>query len=260
MELIDTHCHLNLDDYDADRAEVIDRALEAGIVHMVTIGIDTATSLTAIKMAEEYNCISATVGHHPHEAAALTDNDLENLKKLAQNAHVVGFGEIGLDFFRDRSPRPIQTKRFDDLIMIGLELKLPLVIHDRDAHQETMDHLKAADAGKNGGIIHCYSGDYNLAKKFVDMGFYISIPGTVTFPKAEMVRDVVKKLPLDALLVETDAPFLAPVPRRGRRNEPALVRHTAEEIARVKGVSLEDAARETTANARRVFNLAGGVA
>ena len=255
MDLIDTHCHLDLDDFDPDRSEVIARAREAGVSHMVTIGISPASSRRAVELAEAHSFISATIGHHPHEADQLTDTDLDRLRDLARSPEVVGFGEIGLDFFRDLSPRDIQRKRFDDLIHLGLELGLPLIIHDRDAHQEVYDHLAAA--GANRGIIHCFSGDYQLAVKFLDMGFHISIPGTVTFPKDEDLRDTVRRLPLDALLIETDAPFLAPVPKRGRRNEPALIRHTAAEVARLKGIEPEEAASATSANARALFGLPG---
>ncbi len=255
MELIDSHCHLDQDDYNDDLSQVIDRAREAGVVHIVTIGIDPASSARAISLAETYDFISATVGYHPHDVAALTSADLDRLRDLAASPQVVGFGEIGLDFFRNLSPRDLQLKRFDDLIQLGLDLELPLVIHDRDAHQEVLEFLTSARAGRNGGIIHCYSGGYDLARKFIDLGFHISIPGTITFPKADVLRDVVARLPLDTLLIETDAPWLAPVPKRGRRNEPALVRHTANEVAKVKGVSVEEVGRVTSANTRQLFHL-----
>ena len=255
MQLIDTHCHLDLPEFDADRDEVIARAREAGLVNMVTIGIDPTTSANAVALAMKHPDIYATVGHHPHDASALTNKGLDRLKRLAQEPKVVGFGEIGLDFFRDRSPRKVQRDCFDDLIRLGVELSLPLVIHDRDAHIEVLEHLQAVGAALTGGIIHCYSGDYDLARKFLDLGFYISIPGTVTFPKADTVRDVAARVPLDRLLVETDAPFLAPVPKRGRRNEPALVKYTALEVARVRNMAPDDLARATTANARAVFKL-----
>ena len=255
MELIDTHCHLDLENYDPDREEVIERARNAGLVHLITIGIDPDSSAKAIALAEKHEFISATVGHHPHDASTLRDEDLERLREMGRHPQVVGFGEIGLDYFRNISPQEVQRQRFDDLIQIGMELKLPLVIHDRDAHQDILDHLVSAGASRNGGIIHCFSGDYGLARRFLDMGFYISIPGTVTFPKATELREVVARLPMDAILLETDAPFLTPVPKRGRRNEPALVRHTAEEVAKIKGLSLEETARATTANARTAFGI-----
>jgi TatD DNase family protein len=255
LQLIDTHCHLDLPEFDKDRESVIDRAREAGLISMITIGIDPTTSANAVALAMKHPDIFATVGHHPHDASALDAKGMDRLKRLAGEPKVVGFGEIGLDFFRDRSPRQVQRARFDDLIHLGAELGLPLVIHDRDAHVEVLEHLQAAKSSMTGGVIHCYSGDYDLARQFLDMGFYISIPGTVTFPKAETVRDVAAKMPLDRLLIETDAPFLAPVPKRGRRNEPALVKHTAMEVARVRGMAPEDLALATTANARALFKL-----
>lgn len=255
LKLIDTHAHLDLSEFDRDREEVIQRAREAGLVHIVTIGIDVKTSERAIKLAGEYDFISAAIGFHPHDAKHLTQAALDRLRDLGRAEEVVGFGEIGLDFYRDHSPRLDQREGFEELIRLGLELKLPIIIHDRDAHEEVYKRLAAARAGQNGGVIHCFSGDYNLARRFIDLGFHISIPGTVTFPKADTLRKVVDKLPLDALLIETDAPFLAPLPHRGKRNEPAYVKLTAAEVARVKKLSLEEIASITTANAQRLFGL-----
>jgi len=251
--LTDSHCHLDLPEFDRDREEVIARAAENGVGLMITIGIDAVTSARAVALAEKYDSIWATVGWHPHEAEALTQDGLDRLKKLADHPRVVGFGEIGLDFYRNLSPARVQEDRLDDLIQLGLELGLPLIIHDRDAHEKVFDHLKSAGAERNGGVIHCFSGDYALARRFLDLGFYISIPGAVTFRKADVLRTVAAKTPLDRLLVETDAPFLAPVPYRGRRNEPALVRYTAAEVARLRKISLEETAEATSANARRLF-------
>ncbi|MFH1135212.1 MAG: TatD family hydrolase [Pseudomonadota bacterium] len=255
MELIDTHCHLDLEDFDPDREDVIGRAREAGVVQMMTIGIDPATSARAVELARRHDFIFAAVGHHPHDAEKLDQAGLDRLRDLARDPKVRAFGEIGLDFFRNISPRQVQEDRFADLIELGLELGLPLIIHDRDAHEEVYRRLQAAGAGKNGGIIHCFSGDWSLARRFLDLGFMISVPGTITFPKAEALRDVVRKIPLEGLLLETDAPFLAPVPRRGRRNEPALVRYTALEAARIRNMPVEELAAATTANARRIFRL-----
>ena len=258
MELIDSHCHLDLPEFDGDRTEVIERAREAGVVHMITIGIDPASSAAAVDLAAGYDFISATVGHHPHDASRLAPQDLDRLKELAQSPQVVGFGEIGLDFFRNISPPKVQRRCFDQLLDLGLELGLPIIIHDRDAHQEVLEHLKAADAGKNGGVIHCYSGDWPLAKKFLDLGFHLSFPGTITFPKADDMRLAAREAPLDRILIETDAPFLAPQPKRGRRNEPALVKHTLLKLAELRGLDPEETARTTTDNARSLFGLGGG--
>lgn len=255
MELIDSHAHLDLKDFRRDREEVLLRAVEAELVHIVTIGITVESSRKAIALAAEHDFISATIGFHPHEADSLTLDALEALRDLGRSHPVVGFGEIGLDFYRDLSPRHVQEKAFDDLIRLGLDLGLPLVIHDREAHDQVYAHLAEVRSRLHGGVIHCFSGDFNLARRFLDLGFFISIPGTVTYPKAETLRRVVEQVPLDGLLVETDAPFLTPMPHRGKRNEPAFVRFTAEAVAKVKGLSLEEVAAATTANARRLFGL-----
>lgn len=256
MELIDSHAHLDMKDFRRDREEVLLRSVEAGLVHIVTIGITVESSIKAIALAQEHDFVSATIGFHPHEAASLTPEALEKLRDLGRTHPVVGFGEIGLDFYRDLSPRHLQERAFDDLIRLGLDLGLPLIIHDREAHDQIYAHLSGHRSRLRGGVIHCFSGDFNLARRFLDLGFLISIPGTITYPGAESLRRVVERVPLDALLLETDAPFLAPAPNRGRRNEPAFVRYTAEAVAEVKGLPVEEVAAATTANARRLFGLA----
>lgn len=255
MELIDSHAHLDMKDFRRDREEVLLRAMEAGLVHIVTIGITVESSLRAITLAQEHDFISAAIGFHPHEAASLTHEALEKLRDLGRTHAVVGFGEIGLDFYRDLSPRHLQERAFDELIRLGLDLGLPLIIHDREAHDQIYTHLSAHRSRLRGGVIHCFSGDYNLARRFLDLGFLISIPGTITYLGAETLRRAVEKIPLDALLIETDAPFLAPLPKRGRRNEPAFVRYTAQAVAEVKKLPVEEVAAATTANARRLFGL-----
>jgi TatD DNase family protein len=168
---------------------------------------------------------------------------------------VKAYGEIGLDFFRNLSPREVQLQRFREQIGLARELKLPIVIHDRDAHEETMEILKSEKAQENGGVIHCFSGDYDMAKKCLDLGFAISVPGSITFKNAVEFQDIIKRLPLESILVETDAPYLTPVPFRGKRNEPSYVRFTAQKIAEIKKVSFEKVAEVTTENAMRVFRL-----
>ncbi|MBW2060402.1 MAG: TatD family hydrolase [Deltaproteobacteria bacterium] len=255
MNLIDSHAHLDLKEFDSDRKDVLKRAKEAGLVHIITIGINVESSARAIDLAAKNDFISATVGFHPHDAKSLTPAGLDRLRDLGRSEQVVGFGEIGLDFFRNLSPHHLQEKAFDDLIHLGLELDLPLIIHDREAHQKIYSHLSAVRSSLKRGVIHCFSGDYNLARRFLDLGFHLSIPGTITFPKAETLRRVVAKVPLESILLETDCPFLAPAPKRGKRNEPALIRFTAAELARIKGVSVEEVAAITTAAVRSLFKL-----
>jgi len=177
------------------------------------------------------------------------------LRKLCRNGKVKACGEMGLDFYRNLSPRDIQLKRFREQIGLAKELGLPIVVHDREAHEETLEILRSEEAEECGGIIHCFSGDYEMAKACMDMGFYISIPGTITFKNAEGFREIVKRIPLDSLLLETDSPFLTPDPLRGKRNEPTYVRYAAQKVAEVKKVSLEKVAEITTENALRVYRL-----
>lgn len=255
MSLIDTHAHLDLPDFDPDRDQVLARAREAGVVQIVTIGLNPESAAQAVALAQAHDPVWAAVGWHPHQAREVTPEGLDRLRELARGPKVVAFGEIGLDFYRNLSPPQVQEERLDDLIHLGLDLGLPLIIHDREAHARILDRLAAAGAGQNGGVIHCFSGDYPLARRFLDLGFHLGIPGPVTFPRAEALQEVVARVPLEALLVETDAPFLAPVPKRGRRNEPAYVRFTAAEVARIRGLSLEEVAEATSKNARALFGL-----
>ena len=195
------------------------------------------------------------LGVHPHNAKEIDDQTYPTLRGLCRNGKVRAYGEIGLDFFRNLSPRDIQLKRFREQIGLAKELDLPIVIHDREAHRETLEILKSEKAEESGGIIHCFSGDYEMAKACLDMGFYISIPGSITFKNAEGSREIVERIPLESLLVETDAPFLTPEPFRGKRNEPSYVRYTAQKVAEIKKVSFEKVAEITTQNALRVYRL-----
>ncbi len=253
--LVDSHAHLDMDDFAPDLDGVLARALEAGVHQIVTIGIHAESSRRAVAIAEKHPFVFATVGCHPHDADGLSREDLDRMIELASNDKVVAWGEIGLDFFRNRSSRDRQIRAFEQQLEIASRLGLPVVIHDRDAHDDVLSCLEAMGEKRPGGVIHCFSGDLDLARTFLDMGFFLSLPGTVTFPKAESAREVAREVPLERLLVETDAPFLAPVPRRGKRNEPALVAHTAREIARLRNVPFEEVARLTSMAARRVFGL-----
>jgi TatD DNase family protein len=253
--LIDTHAHLDMPEFEADLPQVIQRAAEAGITTIMTVGTDSASCRRTLEIAETYPHIYAIIGVHPHSAAEVDEKDLVSLKGLARHEKVKAWGEIGLDFYRNLSPSAIQQERFRQQITIAKELKLPLVIHSRAATQETIACLKEEGAEEAGGVIHCFSGDEKTAATYLEMGFVISIPGVVTFAKAQGLREVVKGLPSDGFILETDAPFLAPVPHRGKRNEPAYVQITAATIAAIRGQDIAEVAAVTTKNARRVFNL-----
>jgi TatD DNase family protein len=255
--LIDTHAHLDFPEFAENIAAVLDRAREAGVFEVVTIGISLASSEKAIDLANRYREVYATVGIHPHDAAALTEEQVSLLERLAQERRVVAIGEVGLDYYRDRRPRTIQRHCLRQQLEVACKTQLPVVFHIREAHADFFAIVTDYAAALNGVVLHCFSGDWGVAKRCLDMGFYLSIPGTVTFPKAEKQQEVVKKAPLERLLLETDAPYLAPVPYRGKVNEPALMRYTAEKVAEIRRCSLEEVAHQTTANARRVFRIQG---
>jgi TatD DNase family protein len=256
VQLFDTHAHLGLDDfYDQDLEEVLRRAAAAGVHEIATVGIDLSESRKAVDIAAAHDGVVAIVGIHPHEATCVTDESLKDLASLARHDRVVAYGEIGLDFYRNRSPRKVQLSAFREQIRLAKTLHLPIVIHDREAHDETLRILREEKADEVGGVIHCFSGDARMAWACIAMGFLISIPGTVTFRKARQIQSVVREIPLDYLLVETDCPYLTPVPHRGKRNEPAFVRYTAEAVAALKERSLEEVAAVTTRNARSMFGL-----
>jgi len=253
--LIDSHAHLEMPEFKKDLKEVIQRAKESGVENIFTVGTEKKDWKRALEIANSHPSIYAILGVHPHNVKEIDDQDYSMLKGLCQNEKVKAFGEIGLDFFRNLSPRDIQLKRFREQIELAKELKLPIVIHDREAHQQTLEILKSERAEECGGIIHCFSGDYEMAKACIDMGFFISIPGTITFKNADGFREIVRRIPLESLLVETDAPFLTPEPFRGKRNEPSYVRYTAQKMAEVKKVSFEKVAEVTTENALSVYRL-----
>ncbi len=253
--LIDTHCHLDMQPYGDDLAEVIDRAARHGVDRIVTVGIDLASSRSAIRLAEESPGVFATIGVHPHNVAGITEDDYRQLQALADNPVVVAYGEIGLDFHYNYAPADVQIEHFARQVNLAKQLELPLVVHDRDAHREVLDILTKAHPFPAGGVMHCFSGDSAFARAVVDLGFHVSIPGVVTFKKAEVLQTAVREVPLDRIILETDGPFLAPEPRRGRRNEPALMLFTAQKVAELKGLGLDEVAAATTANAEKLFRL-----
>ena len=255
MTFIDSHAHLDLPEFNKDREEVIRRAQDSGIEKIITIGIGINECRKALQIAEAYPFIYAALGMHPHNATSLDLQALDFIEKSSKNKKVVALGEMGLDFYRNLSPRQDQLRCFRAQLDLALSLKLPVIIHDRDAHDETITLLREEKAGQHGGVLHCFSGDVKMAFACIAMGFYISIPGTVTFTNARTLREVVEKVPLEHLLIETDCPFLTPVPFRGKRNEPAHVKLVAEKIAELKKVPLEDVARSTVQNTINLFRL-----
>lgn len=254
--LIDTHTHLDDARYESDREAVIARARETGIDGMITIGCDLSTSQAAVALANRYPFVYATVGVHPHEVKHIEDGWYNEFRRLAENKKVVAFGEVGLDYHYNYSSPKEQRDRFREQIQLARELGLPLVIHTREAQEDTIQILKDERSTEIGGVFHCFSGDAWLAKDALDLGFYLSFSGILTFQNAGMLRDIAKTVPLDRILIETDCPYLTPVPHRGKRNEPAFVRHVAEILAAVASVSdLDEIYRLTTENARRLFRI-----
>lgn len=253
--LVDTHAHLDSGQFSGDVDGVVARARDAGVGTILTVGCDLSSSRASIALAERYNNVWASVGIHPHDAATVDAATLAELRQLATHPRVVAIGEVGLDFYRDRSPRDLQRQAFRAQIRLANELGKPLIVHDRDAHDEVLAILRDEGASEIGGVMHCFSGDLALAKACVAMGFFISFAGPLTYPANEALRAVAEGLPIDVMLMETDCPYLAPQPWRGKRCEPAFVRATAETLATVKGLTLDDVARVTSLNALRLFGI-----
>lgn len=251
--LVDSHAHLEMKEFDPDRKEVIERARLAGVDCIVTVGTNLGLSRKALSIARQYENIYATVGVHPHDVARADDKSFDELKALAEDPKVVAYGEIGLDYFRNISPREKQIEMFARQLELAEELNLPVIIHDRDAHEQTLRMVKAS--GVRMGVFHCFSGDWAMARQCIDLGFYISVPGVVTFDKSKVLHDVVRQAPLDSILLETDCPYLTPVPHRGKRNEPSFIIHTAKKVAEIKGLAWEDVAQAAAVNTRKLFRI-----
>lgn len=252
---IDTHAHLEMREFREDREEVIARAREAGVDFIITIGTTVESSRDAVVLAEQHDFVYAAIGIHPHEARDVLHPAYDVLRHFAKSKKVVAYGEIGLDYYYENSPKNVQQRKFRDMLREARELGLPVIIHDRDAHEDTLRIVKEEWDPSIGGVMHCFSGDAEFAKKMMALGFYISIAGPVTYPKSEALREAVRRIPIERMLIETDAPYLAPQQFRGTRNEPAYVRHTAEAIANIKGLSIEDVARITSFNAMQLFGI-----
>jgi TatD DNase family protein len=255
MMLFDTHAHLNDEKFDEDRDEVILRAKENGVARIVNVGFNRETIPTSLALAEKYDFIYTAVGWHPQDAKDMVKGDLDWLRELSCHEKVVAIGEIGLDYYWDTSPKDVQQEVFRKQIRLAKELNLPIIIHDREAHQDIVNILREEKADEVGGIMHCFSGSLEMAKECLSMNFYLSFGGPVTFKNAKKPKEIVKEIPLDRLLIETDCPYLTPEPYRGKRNETGYVRYVAETIASLRGMDPEELARLTFDNAKRVFRM-----
>jgi len=256
MRLFDTHAHLHFPDYAEDLDAVLERARAAGVRGMVTIGTDRETNRAVTALVKRVPDVWATVGIHPHDAGEAAEADFEEMERLAgEEPKVVGFGEMGLDFFRDLSPREVQEKVFRRQIDIARRARKPIVVHCRDAHAETLAVLADERAGETGGVMHCFSGDVEIARRCLDLGLYISLAGPVTYKNARALPEVARFVPGDRLVVETDCPYLPPTPHRGKRNEPAYVALTAACIAELRGADPEALCDALTANAAKLFGI-----
>jgi len=255
--LIDSHAHIQGKEFAQDLSAVMERAQGAGLEKIIVVGGagDLSSNQAAVELAGSSPMLHATVGMHPHDARQVEERDLLFLEELARDPKVVAVGETGLDFYYDHSPRDLQVEMFNRFIQMARAARLPLVIHNRQADREVAELLRCEGNGEIRGVIHCFTSDYDAAREFLDMGFYISFSGIMTFKNSESLREVARRLPLDRILVETDCPYLAPVPHRGRRNEPAFVRFVAETLAAVRGIALDEVALATSRNARELFGI-----
>jgi TatD DNase family protein len=255
--LIDSHAHIQGKEYAGEAEAVISRARVAGVEAILAVGGagEMSSNHDAVALADLYENIYATVGMHPHDAKDVGPAELKNLRDLTVHPKVVAVGEAGLDYYYSHSPHDVQRRVFIDFIHLARQTGLPLVVHERDAAKDAAQILHSEGNGDLRGVIHCFTGNYEAACVYLDLGFYLSFTGIITFKKAEPLREVLRQLPLDRILVETDSPYLTPVPHRGKRNEPAYVRLVAETVAEVKGISLEEIAEITTRNVLGLFRI-----
>ncbi len=252
--IFETHCHLDDKRFAADREEVVARLRQQGIGAVLNVGYDLESSVRSVKLAQEHAEFYAAVGVHPHDAAGMSEDGWEHLEQLAASPKVVALGEMGLDYYRDLSPRPVQQQAFAFQLELANKLNLPVIIHNRDAHQDTI-RLLQAHVPARGGVLHCFSGSWETARLALDLGLYISFAGPLTYRNAVNLQQVAVRVPLDRLLVETDSPYLTPEPWRGRRNEPAYVRYVVEKLAEIRSMDVEELAAQTAANGARLFGI-----
>jgi TatD DNase family protein len=255
-KFFDSHAHINLHHYDNDREQIIEKIFNSGVDKIVIPGVDFETIHSALELSKKYpDKIYTGIGFHPTDAIKWDDSTLEKLKELSKNSSVVAIGEIGLDYYWDTSPKELQHEVFKIQIDLAKELNLPVIIHTRDSQEDTLKILKENNADKTGGIFHCFSGDINFARECVDFGFYISFAGNITFKNAQNLRDAAREISLDKILIETDSPYLTPMPDRGKRNDSSYVQFVAKQIAELKNISLEEVAEQTYNNAMNVFKI-----
>jgi len=250
---IDSHCHLEMEAYDKDRDEVIKRCIDEGIPYILTVGTEEKYFNKVIDIVNRYPLIYGAIGIHPHNSKDFNNNLIKKIQTCVSDKKIVAYGEIGLDFFKNYSPKHAQIKAFESQINMAKHLNLPVIIHSRDAKDETLNIIKNNNLDQIGGVIHCFSYDRAWSKKVLDLGFYISISGTVTYSTAQNLVDVIRYTPQERILSETDAPFLAPHPYRGKRNEPSFVRYVVEKIAHIYNVPIEDVSKNILNNFRRLF-------
>ncbi len=253
--LIETHAHLDSHKFKRDLDQVLQRAKEAGIEYIFNIGAGERSSQESAALAKQYSQIYATIGVHPHDANEVTGDTLRLFRELAKEEKVRAIGEIGLDYHYDFSPRDVQQRVFRAQLRLAHELKMPVVIHSREADKDTMEILRQEEVDKLGGIMHCFAGDVKMAEECLRLNLKLAFGGVITFDNARSTREVIKAIPLEHLLLETDCPYLTPVPHRGKRNEPAYLRLVAEKMAEIKGVELAEVARVTTKNAKAVYGI-----
>jgi TatD DNase family protein len=250
---VDSHCHLEMDSFEQDRDNVIEKGIKEKLDYILTVGTEERYFEKVVGIIEKYDNIYGAIGIHPHNSSEYTGRTAEIIRKYLMHKKIVAYGEIGLDFFRNYSPRSTQIQAFKDQLMTAKSLNFPVIIHSRHARDETLSILEEIYQGNASGVIHCYSYDMDTAKKLLDMGFYISIPGTITYANTQKTAEVVKNIPMDRLLAETDAPYLTPVPYRGKRNEPHFVKYTIARLAQIKNKDIEEVALNIRENFSRLF-------
>ncbi len=252
--MIDSHCHLNFIDDNLSMAELVNEAVLAGVHTIINPGTSVATSADSIELADQFESVFAVVGIHPHDARHVTGDTVGKLKQMASHHKVVGIGEIGLDFYRDLSPRPVQRKVLESLLELAVDLQMPVVVHTRDAFDDTIEIIREYAPDLKGGVFHCFPGDIDQAWTVIDLGFSISIGGQTTFKNSKMA-EVAREAPLEKILLETDAPYLTPVPHRGKTNHPAYVTHVGAKLAELKDIPLDEVEKITDRNCQKLFGL-----